>query len=146
MGPDEALGRGDPFACDLVRDVADVRDVLDIAHVDRVLYIVDWLIVYMNIDVGLRALANSKRLQILEWLKRPRTHFPPQLDGDLVEDGVCGILIAAKLRISQPTASEHLRILSHAGLIRGKRIKKWTFYKRDERRIRAMKKVIAKQV
>jgi len=100
----------------------------------------------MNIDVGLRALANSKRLQILEWLKRPRKHFPPQLDGDLVEDGVCGILIAAKLRISQPTASEHLRILSHAGLIRGKRIKKWTFYKRDERRIRAMKKVIAKQV
>ena len=100
----------------------------------------------MNIDVGLRALANSKRLQILEWLKRPRKHFPPQLDGDLVEDGVCGILIAAKLRISQPTASEHLRILSHAGLIRGKRIKKWTFYKRDERRIRAMKKVIATQV
>jgi DNA-binding transcriptional ArsR family regulator len=100
----------------------------------------------MSMDISLRALANSKRLQILEWLKKPRKHFPPQADGDLVEDGVCGVLIAAKLQISQPTASEHLRILSHAGLIRGKRIKKWTFYKRDESRIKAMKKVIAKQV
>ncbi len=100
----------------------------------------------MNIDLGLRALANSKRLQILHWLKTPRKHFPPQVDGDLVEDGVCGVLIAAKLRISQPTASEHLRILSHAGLIRSTRIKKWTFYKRDERRSKAMKQVISRRV
>jgi len=100
----------------------------------------------MSIEIGLRALANAKRLQILEWLKHPRRHFPPQVDGDLVKDGVCGVLIAAKLRVSQPTASEHLRILSHAGLIRGKRIRKWTFYKRDETQIKAMKRVIARQV
>jgi DNA-binding transcriptional ArsR family regulator len=97
----------------------------------------------MKIETGLRALANPKRLQILEWLKDPERHFPPQVDGDLVEDGVCGLLIARKLRVSQPTASEHLRILSQAGLVRGKRIKKWTFYKRDETRINAMKQVIA---
>jgi DNA-binding transcriptional ArsR family regulator len=100
----------------------------------------------MKIETGLRALANPKRLQILEWLKDPEKHFPPQVDGDLVEDGVCGLLIARKLRVSQPTASEHLRILSHAGLVRGKRIKKWTFYKRDETRINAMKQVIARSV
>jgi DNA-binding transcriptional ArsR family regulator len=97
----------------------------------------------MKIETGLRALANPKRLQILEWLKDAERHFPPQVDGDLVEDGVCGLLIARKLRVSQPTASEHLRILSQAGLVRGKRIKKWTFYKRDETRINAMKQVIA---
>jgi DNA-binding transcriptional ArsR family regulator len=100
----------------------------------------------MKIETGFRALANPKRLQILEWLKDPEKHFPPQVDGDLVEDGVCGLLIARKLRVSQPTASEHLRILSHAGLVRGKRIKKWTFYKRDETRINAMKQVIASSV
>ena len=100
----------------------------------------------MKIETGFRALANPKRLQILEWLKDPRRHFPPQVDGDLVEDGVCGLLIARKLRVSQPTASEHLRILSHAGLVRGKRIRKWTFYKRDETRINAMKQVIARSV
>lgn len=87
-----------------------------------------------------KALANEKRLQILGWLKSPRAHFPRQVDGDLVRDGVCGVFIAAKLRVSQPTASEHLRILSHAGLIRGKRIKRWTFYKRDERRIAQVKR------
>ena len=26
---------------------------------------------------------------ILAWLKDPQAHFPPQVDGDLVEDGVC---------------------------------------------------------
>lgn len=31
-------------------------------------------------------LANPKRLQVLEWLKDPEAHFPPQRDGDLVED------------------------------------------------------------
>jgi len=49
-----------------------------------------------------------------------------------IKDGVCGLLIARKPRISQPTASEHLKILQQAGLIRGKRIKQWIFYKRDE--------------
>jgi len=100
----------------------------------------------MNIELSMHALANRRRLQILEWLKRPRVHFPPQVDGDLVRDGVCGLLIAQKLKISQPTASEHLRILLHAGLIRGKRIKKWTFYLRDEPGIRALKKLVVKRI
>ena len=100
----------------------------------------------MKIDVTLRALANHRRLQILEWLKRPRKHFPPQVDGDLVKDGVCGLNIARKLRVSQPTASEHLKILTAAGLIRGKRIKQWTFYKRDERELKRMKKLILDKV
>jgi len=100
----------------------------------------------MKIERGLRALANPNRLRILGWLKYPKRHFPPQVDGDLVKDGVCGLSIARKLRVSQPTASEHLRILSQAGLVRGKRIKKWTFYKRDERRIAATKDEIARTI
>ena len=88
----------------------------------------------------MKALANQRRLEILAWLKAPTAHFPPQRDGDLVRDGVCGLFIAEKLGISAPTASEHLRVLSQAGLIRGKRIKQWTFYKRDEKRIREVKR------
>jgi DNA-binding transcriptional ArsR family regulator len=100
----------------------------------------------MNLEAALRALSNERRLQILACLKHPVRHFPPQVDGDLVRDGVCGLLIARKLRISQPTASEHLKILLHAGLVRGKRIKQWTFYKRDEGRIRKIKKMILASV
>jgi len=94
----------------------------------------------MNLDLALRALANERRLRILDWLRHPRRHFPPQVDGDLITDGVCGLLIARKLRVSQPTASEHLKILLQAGLVQGKRIKQWTFYKRNEKQIRVIKK------
>ena len=96
--------------------------------------------------IAIRALANERRLQILEWLKNPTKHFPPQVDGDLVKDGVCGCLIARKLRVSQPTTSEHMKILCQAGLTRAKRIKKWTFYKRDEPRITQIKKAILARV
>jgi ArsR family transcriptional regulator len=98
----------------------------------------------MKIDGVLRALANPRRLQILEWLKDPTRHFPPQVDGDLVDDGVCGVLIAEKLKVSQPSISEHLRILTQAGLIRGKRVKKWTFYRRNEAQIEKIKSVISR--
>ena len=93
----------------------------------------------MNPDRVLRAIANGRRLQILEWLRSPTEHFPAQVDGDLVKDGVCGILIARKLGVSQPTVSEHLKILSQAGLVRGRRIKQWTFYRRDEAKIKDLK-------
>jgi DNA-binding transcriptional ArsR family regulator len=96
----------------------------------------------MKADRVFRALANKHRLGILFWLQHPRRHFPPQIAGDLVLDGVCGCSIAEKLRVSHPTASEHLKILSQAGLIRGKRIKQWTFYKRDESAIRKIKKTV----
>jgi DNA-binding transcriptional ArsR family regulator len=97
----------------------------------------------MNITVGLRALSNKSRLQILAWLKDPKGNFPPQVDGDLIRDGVCGLLIAKKLGVSQPTVSEHLRILSQAKLLHGKRLKKWTFYKRNEKQIGELKRVIS---
>jgi ArsR family transcriptional regulator len=80
----------------------------------------------------LKALANERRLEILEWLKDPRAHFREQQWGDLVEDGVCGLFITEKLGVSQPTASQHLTILVNAGLLTPKRIKQWTFYRRDE--------------
>jgi ArsR family transcriptional regulator len=100
----------------------------------------------MSVVVAMRALASERRLQILEWLKDPTEHFPPQVDGDLVVDGVCAVLLARKLGVSQPTLSEHMRILSQAGLVRAKRIKQWTFYRRDERRIKQIKRAIAAQV
>jgi DNA-binding transcriptional ArsR family regulator len=100
----------------------------------------------MSISQAMRALASERRLQVLEWLKDPVAHFPPQVDGDLVEDGVCGVLIADKLGVSQPTASEHLKILAQAGLVRSKRIKQWTFYRRDEVSIREMKQTILKTI
>jgi DNA-binding transcriptional ArsR family regulator len=96
-----------------------------------------------DVTPAVKALANDRRLQILQWLKDPVANFRPQVDGDLVKDGVCGLLIAEKLGVSQPTASEHMRLLVQAGLVRPKRIKQWIFYRRNEARIREIKRSIA---
>ncbi|MGY2733533.1 ArsR/SmtB family transcription factor [Sphingomonas sp. UYP23] len=81
-----------------------------------------------------RVLGNERRLQILVWLRDPTKHFPPQVYGDLIEDGVCGLFIAEKLGISQSTLSEHMRLLVATGIVVPKRIKQWTFYRRDTER------------
>jgi DNA-binding transcriptional ArsR family regulator len=88
------------------------------------------------------ALASPKRLQVLEWLRDPRAHFPPQQYGDLVDDGVCVVFIANKLGVAQPTATTHMQALARAGLVNSKRIGQWTFYKRDEAALAALKRKI----
>jgi DNA-binding transcriptional ArsR family regulator len=100
----------------------------------------------MTHALAFKALGNEKRLQILSWLKDPRAHFRPQVDGDLVEDGVCGVLIAEKLGVSQPTLSEHMRVLVAAGLVTPKRIKQWTFYRRAEAKIAALTAALAAEI
>ena len=100
----------------------------------------------MKVAIALRALANERRLQILDWLRDPKRHFRAQVDGDLVEDGVCGILIAEKLGVSAPTLSEHMRVLIAAKLVRAKRVKQWTMYRRDEDAIASVKRVIREKV
>lgn len=95
----------------------------------------------MKTALLIKALANDRRLDVLAWLKDPEANFPPQRYGDLIKDGVCGLFIADKLGVSQPTASEHLRVLTQAGFLKTKRIKQWTFYKRDEKRIAELRRL-----
>ena len=90
-----------------------------------------------------RALGNDRRLQILTWLKEPTAHFPPQRDGDLIEDGGWGQLIAEKLGINASTLSEHMRVLQGCGLVTPKRIKQWTFYRRNDARLQALAAIVS---
>ena len=93
-----------------------------------------------------RALGNERRLQVLLWLKDPRAHFPPQVDGDLVDDGVCGQFIAEKIGVTASTLSEHMRVLQASGLVTAKRIKQWTFYRRDDARLAAVAAAMATEL
>ncbi|MFY0595381.1 MAG: helix-turn-helix transcriptional regulator [Cognatishimia sp.] len=77
----------------------------------------------------LRAMSNPHRAQIIEWLLDPTAHFPPQRDGNLIEDGVCVGFITDKTGLSQPTVTGHMRTLETAGLVSSKKIKNWVFYK-----------------
>ncbi len=80
----------------------------------------------------LKALASEPRMTILALLKDPTGNFPPQIDGDLVADGVCADFIRNKLGIAAATASRHLTLLTDAGLLIATRKKGWTFYRRNE--------------
>ena len=84
---------------------------------------------------ALKALASPVRLNILRYLKHPVAEFPPQVDGDLLVDGVCADYIREKLGIAAATASRHLTLLADAQLLIATRKKGWTFYRRDKRAI-----------
>lgn len=90
-----------------------------------------------QLERTLKALASARRLQILEWLKDPVAHFPPQEHGDPIDHGACNLFIVDKLGVSQPTATRHLKVLVDAGLVMATRRKGWTYYRRDEDAIAA---------
>ncbi|KZK87723.1 DNA-binding transcriptional repressor ArsR [Pseudovibrio sp. W64] len=83
----------------------------------------------MSLIEILKTLANENRLTILEWLQDPEAHFPPQKHGDLIEHGVCLGAIARKLGISQPTATNHMKVLVNAGLVTPTRNSNWVYFR-----------------
>jgi DNA-binding transcriptional ArsR family regulator len=87
-----------------------------------------------------KALANETRLRVLEWLKDPAANFPgafPADAGEAAELGVCVGLLQQKAGISASTMSVHLAILQRAGFVVSTRRGQWTYYRREEARIRA---------
>ncbi|TQJ47105.1 ArsR family transcriptional regulator [Streptomyces sp. NBC_00080] len=92
----------------------------------------------------LRTPVSERRLEILEWLKEPARHFPPQRHGDLVEDGVTADLVAAKLGVRRQVAGTHLGLLAGIGLLRARRIRRRTYYRRDEMRIAEVARMFEK--
>jgi len=94
----------------------------------------------------LKVLAHPGRLRLLRLLKDPAAHFPPQKDGDLVRDGVCGVFIANKFGVSAPTATRHLQAMTAARLLIATRRKPWTFYRRNEAAIRALKAALGEEL
>ena len=92
----------------------------------------------MKTSGRLAALANPSRLAVLQWLKEPERHFPPQQHADINSVGVCCTLISEKLRIAPATTTRHMRILADAGFVRARRIGKFTYYKRLEAALRTL--------
>ena len=93
----------------------------------------------LQTEALLKALASERRIRILQWLKDPVSHFPTQVHGDPLTHGACNQFIADKLGVSQPAASRHLKVLADAGLIVPTPRKGWTYYRRDEAAIDALK-------
>ncbi|MEU6773147.1 ArsR family transcriptional regulator [Streptomyces sp. NPDC046759] len=84
------------------------------------------------------------RRTILEWLKDPETHFPAPRGRDLAETGVTARAVAAKLGVPRRTALAHLDFLTRLGLLRTRRVRCRTRYRRDEIRIAEVARVFEK--
>jgi ArsR family transcriptional regulator len=98
-----------------------------------------------DLDI-LKALSNENRLLIMKWISTPQDHFPEQRDGDLIDDGVCVGFITQKIGLSQPTVTSHMKILEGAGLVSGKPIKNWVFYKPNKVLISEMFRTLSDQI
>ena len=98
----------------------------------------------MNILEISKILSNKTRLNILEWLREPEKHFPPHVDVEGFDDGVCVGYIHDKSNLSQSTISTYLTAMQKENLIIPTRHGKWTYYKRNEEVIEKYKEGISK--
>ncbi|MFF6987373.1 ArsR family transcriptional regulator [Streptomyces sp. NPDC010273] len=90
----------------------------------------------------LRTPAGQRRLDILEWLREPAVHFPAHRV--VPEAGVSTEAVAAKLGVSRQVADTHLELLTSLGLLRARRVRRRTYYRRDEVRIAEVARMFEK--
>jgi len=50
--------------------------------------------------------------------------------------GMCACDIEAKVELSQPTISHHMKILTKVGLVESEKIGQWMWYRRNEKNLR----------
>ena len=92
-----------------------------------------------------KALSNKSRLQILNWLKDPETHFPEQAVNGYA-NGVCVGQIQIKTGLTQSTVSEYLSTLQRAGLVKSNRVGQWTYYQRNEEGLALLTQIIQTEI
>ncbi|MER6375201.1 ArsR family transcriptional regulator [Streptomyces mirabilis] len=94
----------------------------------------------------LRVPVGGQRLDILEWLRDPAAHFPPERHGSLVDgvEGVDAATVATKLGVSHAVARTHLDLLVGVGLLRARKVGRRTLYRRDEYRIAEVRSLFEK--
>lgn len=80
----------------------------------------------MDVARVARALGDSTRLQILSFIVQ---NSAPKCECSYPQEyGVCVCHITDYLKITQPRASYHLKILKDAGVVRERPVGKWAFH------------------
>ena len=96
-----------------------------------------------SVDRALHAIADPTRRRILQALKegeaaaRATGHKAETMGGCL-----CAGDIEERVRLSQPTISHHMAILTKAGLVEATKRGQWRWYRRNEKAIRGMVKTL----
>jgi DNA-binding transcriptional ArsR family regulator len=86
-----------------------------------------------SLDRALHAIADPTRRRILQVLKEGK-------NSEIRPGFLCGGDVEERIRLSQPTISHHMGILTKAGLVEATKQGQWRWYRRDEKAIRQVVK------
>ena len=97
-----------------------------------------------SLDRELHAISDPTRRRILQALKDEETEakLPPQRAAGTNGSCLCAGDIEERIRLSQPTISHHMAILTKAGLVEVIKRGQWRWYRRNEKAIRGMVKTL----
>ena len=85
---------------------------------------------------SLNAIVDPTRRRILQSLKQRGATSPGK------SAGLCAGDIEERVRLSQPTISHHMAILTKAGLVEAKKQGQWRWYRRNQPAIRRLVKML----
>ena len=97
----------------------------------------------LSLDHALQAIADPTRRRILLALKQGGGS-PSALIGG--KKGLCAGDIEERVRLSQPTISHHMAILTKAGLVEAVKQGQWRWYCRNEKALRRLVKSLRAQL
>jgi ArsR family transcriptional regulator len=98
----------------------------------------------ITLDRSLHAIADPTRRRILSVLKQ---RGPASSDAPAMErNGLCAGDIEERVRLSQPTISHHMAILTKAGLVEAVKQGQWRWYRRNEKALRRLVKSLRTQL
>jgi len=97
-----------------------------------------------SLDQTLHAIADPTRRRILRTLKQrgPGSTSPPATE----RNGLCAGDIEERVRLTQPTISHHMAILTKAGLVDAVKQGQWRWYRRNEKALRRLVKSLRTQL
>ena len=93
-----------------------------------------------ELDRILHAVADPTRRRILHALKE---QGGCSIDKDV---GLCASDIEQRIRLTQPTISHHMAILSKAGVVEAKKLGLWVWYRRNEGALREFGRSLRKNL
>lgn len=86
---------------------------------------------------ALKAAADPTRFEILRLLKQKGQCSIGK------SSGLCACDIEEHFRLSQPTISHHMSVLTRAGLVRAEKEGLWMWYRRDEQVLKEVARALA---
>jgi len=79
-----------------------------------------------NLNTALAAIIDPARRKILALLKEKGCCSIGK------QAGLCACDVEGRMKLSQPTISHHMRVLTEAGLVEAQKMGRWMWYRRNE--------------